>query len=65
MNLQPMMLASSGARLRVFCRFCDGSTPDNEATADLDAKPGTYYCLSCAAFLRANPGINYFAGDQP
>lgn len=52
MNLQPVPPASSGAVLYVFCACCGRKTATDEAKADLDDVPGTYYCPPCAATYR-------------
>lgn len=47
MNLQPMKQSPHPAMwVTVWCARCSGGTTD--ALADLDAKPGTYYCQPCA-----------------
>lgn len=52
MNLQPVPRASSGTIVYVFCVCCGMRTRDDEANADLDDVPGTYYCPACATAMR-------------
>lgn len=46
MNLQPMN-PKPAAGLRVYCAKCGMGHEAAKTLADLDDKPGTYYCPDC------------------
>lgn len=55
MRLQPMgptPYTASGQSFKVFCSGCNEAAFSTSVYADLDDKPGTYYCAVC---VEGNP----------
>lgn len=57
MNLQPVSPNRWNPDVRVYCNGCAKGVSAPEAMADLDARPGTFYCPVCAALAQTDARI--------
>lgn len=57
-KMQPTPTTASGVSFRLICSECGVSVDSRAVLCDLDDKPGTYYCPTCADMLKSEANAN-------